>query len=141
MVTSPKSRPWWILWIWGCPWLVLAPKVFQLCTNHLVLVLCRFMWVVEACHFFLIPSRNSSTPLCPSKRLRVKERASTLYSFVVFNLDSHLSPSRRWERVNLTFLQSSFFIYFNDILWFFVSLPLLLTMHCHWMPCQLPHHL
>ncbi len=27
----------------GCPWLVVAPKVLQLCTNHLVLVLCRFM--------------------------------------------------------------------------------------------------
>jgi hypothetical protein len=27
----------------SCPWLVLAPKVFQLCTNHLVLVLCRFV--------------------------------------------------------------------------------------------------
>ncbi len=25
----------------NCLWLVLAPKVFQLCTNHLVLVLCR----------------------------------------------------------------------------------------------------
>ncbi len=27
----------------SCPWLVLAPKVLQLCTNHLVLVLCRFV--------------------------------------------------------------------------------------------------
>ncbi len=27
----------------SCMWLVLAPKMFQLCTNHLVLVLCRFM--------------------------------------------------------------------------------------------------
>jgi hypothetical protein len=25
----------------GCSWLVLAPNVIQLCTNHLVLVLCR----------------------------------------------------------------------------------------------------
>jgi hypothetical protein len=25
----------------SCPWLVLAPKVLQLCTNHFVLVLCR----------------------------------------------------------------------------------------------------
>jgi len=25
----------------SCPWLVLAPKVLQLCTNHLVLVLCE----------------------------------------------------------------------------------------------------
>jgi hypothetical protein len=32
-----------------CPWLVLAPKVLQLCTNHLVLVLCRSVWVSEAC--------------------------------------------------------------------------------------------
>jgi hypothetical protein len=27
----------------SCPWLVLAPKVLQLCTNHLVWVLCRPM--------------------------------------------------------------------------------------------------
>ncbi len=26
-----------------CPWLVLAPKVFQLCTNHLVQVVCRLV--------------------------------------------------------------------------------------------------
>ncbi len=25
----------------SCPWLVLAPKVLQLCINHLVLVLCK----------------------------------------------------------------------------------------------------
>jgi len=25
----------------NCPWLILTPKVLQLCTNHLVLVLCR----------------------------------------------------------------------------------------------------
>jgi hypothetical protein len=29
----------------SCPWLILAPKVLQLCTNHLVLVLCRSAWV------------------------------------------------------------------------------------------------
>jgi hypothetical protein len=27
----------------SCPWLVLAPKVLQLCTNHFVLVLCKFV--------------------------------------------------------------------------------------------------
>ncbi len=25
----------------NCPWFVLAPNVFQLCTNHFVLVLCK----------------------------------------------------------------------------------------------------
>jgi len=33
-----------------CSWLILAPKVFQLCINHLLLVLCRSVWVVDACH-------------------------------------------------------------------------------------------
>jgi hypothetical protein len=50
-----------------CPWLVLAPKVFQLGTNHLVLVLCKLVWVSEACQLFLVPSWSSSTPLYPSK--------------------------------------------------------------------------
>jgi len=83
----------------SCPWLVLAPKVLQLCINHLVLVLCRFMWIVEACQFFLVPSRSSNMPLYPSKVLRARECASTPYSSDVFNLDSHLSPSRSWERI------------------------------------------
>jgi hypothetical protein len=69
-----------------CSWFVLAPKVFQLCTNHLVLVLCRSMWVDKAYQLFLVPSQSSSTPLYPSKVLRAKERAPTLYSSVVFYL-------------------------------------------------------
>jgi hypothetical protein len=76
------------------PWLVLAPKVFQLCNNHLVLVLCRFVWVVEACQFFLVPSWNSNIPLYPSRVLRAKECAPTLYYFDVSSLYSHLNPSR-----------------------------------------------
>ncbi len=83
----------------NCPWWVLAPKVLQLCTNHFVLVLGRFMWVIEACQFFLVPSRSSSTPLYPSKVLRVRECALTPYSSAIFNLDSYLSPSRSWEHV------------------------------------------
>jgi hypothetical protein len=88
VVASPKSGPWWVLWVRGCPWLVLAPKVLQLCTNHLMLVLCKFMWAIEACQFFLVPSRNSSTPLYPSKVLRTREHASTFYSSDVFSLNS-----------------------------------------------------
>jgi hypothetical protein len=50
-----------------CSWLVVAPKVFQLCTNHFVWVVCRPVWVNEACQLFLVPSRSSNTPLYPSK--------------------------------------------------------------------------
>jgi len=50
-----------------CSWLILAPKVLQLHTNHLVWVLCMPVWMNEACQLFLVPSRSSSTPLYPSK--------------------------------------------------------------------------
>jgi hypothetical protein len=70
----------------NCLWLVLALKVLQLCTNHFVLVLCKSVWVIEACHFFLVPSWNSNMPLYPSIVLRTREHASTLCSFVVFSL-------------------------------------------------------
>jgi hypothetical protein len=83
----------------SCMWFVLAPKVLQPCTNHLLLVLCTFVWVIETCQFFLFPFQSCSMPLYPSKVMRTRERALTPYSSVVFNLDSHLNPSRSWERI------------------------------------------
>jgi len=50
-----------------CPWFVLAPRVLQLCTKHFMWVVCRPVWVREACQLFLVPSRSSNTPLYPSK--------------------------------------------------------------------------
>jgi hypothetical protein len=70
----------------SCPWFILAPKVLQLNTNHFVLVLCKSMWMIEACHFFLVPSQRSNTPLYPFIVLRAREHALILYSSVVFNL-------------------------------------------------------
>jgi hypothetical protein len=70
----------------NCPWLVLTPKVLQLCTNHLVLVLCKFVWIVEACQFVLVPSRSFDTPFYPPKVLQARERAPTLYSSIVLLL-------------------------------------------------------
>jgi hypothetical protein len=73
----------------SCPWFVLAPKVFQLCTNHFVLVLCKSVWVNKL-HFFLFPSWSSSTPLYPSIMLRIRERAPTLLPFTVFSFRTHI---------------------------------------------------
>jgi hypothetical protein len=50
-----------------CPWFILSLKVLQLRTYHLVWVLCRPVWVSEACQLFVVPSRSSNTPLYPSK--------------------------------------------------------------------------
>ncbi len=41
VVASPKSRPWWVLWVHVCSWLICAPKVLQLCIKQLV------VWFVE----------------------------------------------------------------------------------------------
>jgi hypothetical protein len=70
----------------SCPWFVLAPKMLKPCTNHLVLVLCKSVWEVEACQFFLISSWSSSMPLYPSKVLRTRERAPTPCSSIIFCL-------------------------------------------------------
>jgi hypothetical protein len=37
VMAFPKSGPWWVLWIRVYPWLILAPKRFQLCTNQLII--------------------------------------------------------------------------------------------------------
>jgi hypothetical protein len=50
-----------------CPWPILAPRVLELFTNHFVWIVCRLVWVSEACQLFLIPSRHSNTPLYSSK--------------------------------------------------------------------------
>jgi hypothetical protein len=34
VVASPKSRLWQVLWVRGCLWFILAPKVFKLCINQ-----------------------------------------------------------------------------------------------------------
>jgi hypothetical protein len=51
VVASPKSGPWWVLWVRICPWFVLAPKVLWQCTNQLVVWFCAgpCEWL-NACH-------------------------------------------------------------------------------------------
>jgi hypothetical protein len=73
----------------SCPWFILAPKMFQLGINHFVLVLCRTVWVSEACHFFLVPSQSFSTSLSPFIVLRARERAPTPCLLLFSVWDSH----------------------------------------------------
>jgi hypothetical protein len=81
-----------------CPWLVLTPKVLQLCTNHFVWFVCRpCEWVSLSTLPSPIPELQHA-PL-PLKVLWARERASTPPSSDVFHLDSHLSCSRSWECV------------------------------------------
>ncbi len=51
VVASPNFGPWWVLWVQVCSWLVLTPKMLQLCTNQLVIWFCvgPCEWVIT-CH-------------------------------------------------------------------------------------------
>jgi hypothetical protein len=84
VVISPKFRPWWILWIYVCMWLVHAPKVPQLCTNQLLFGFCRSMWIIDS--LFTCPSLHLEAPthLFTPKMLQVKEHTQTFSFFVVF---------------------------------------------------------
>jgi len=83
VVASPKSKPWWVLWICVCLWFVNAPKMVQLC---------KFVWVIDL--LVILPNPYFRTPTCPStpKMLWAKECTPIPHSFVVFTLDPHLSP-------------------------------------------------
>jgi hypothetical protein len=110
----------------SCPWLILAPKVLQLHTNHLVLVLCRSVWVSEACQSFLVPSRSSNTPLYPSKVLRTRERAPTLCSSAIFywgltfesskELGAHQYHNHFWMDFNIYLLNMYIKILFKMVI-------------------------
>ncbi len=47
VVASPKSGPWWVLWIHVCLWFVWAPKCSSYALTNLLFVLCRFVWVID----------------------------------------------------------------------------------------------
>jgi hypothetical protein len=86
VVGSPKSGPWWTLWICVCLWFVCAPKMLQLCTNQLV------VWFVQV-HVNNWFVHNSSSPhfgalTHPStlKVLWAKKLAPTLFFSIVFIL-------------------------------------------------------
>ncbi len=71
VVASFKFGLWWVLWIRVCPWLIRAPKVFQLRTNQLV------VWFVQV--LVNLPNPHPRVPARPStlKVLWVRERAPT----------------------------------------------------------------
>jgi hypothetical protein len=94
VMASPKSGLWWVLWVRVCPWLVLTPKVFQLCTNQLVVWFCASPHEWLCLSFFLVPSWSSSTPLYPQSVASQGTCPPTPCSFIVFTSNSHLTLSR-----------------------------------------------
>ncbi len=85
VVASPKSKPWWVLWVHVC----CGSSVHQKCSNYaltnLLFGLCRSVWVIEPLVARLSPSRSSSTPLYPWNVVSQKTRPNS-FSFRYFQL-------------------------------------------------------
>jgi hypothetical protein len=101
VVASPKFGSWWVLWVRVCSWFVLAPKVLKLCTNQLVIGLCRSVWVNKL--LFILPSpilELQHAPLPP----KCYEPGSMpwLLAMSLFSLQTHIWVYQgAWERVTL----------------------------------------
>jgi hypothetical protein len=102
VVASPKFKPWWVLWVRICSWLVLAPKVLQLCTNQLVV---WFMQVrVSDWSLVILPSPipELQHALLPLKCYKLGS-VPQLLVFSLFSLQIHIWVYQRvWEHVTLS---------------------------------------
>jgi hypothetical protein len=76
-MVSPKSGPWWVLWVYVCMWFICAPKVFELCTSQLLFGLCRSLWIIELLVNLPNPHLGALAHSFTPKVLQVKECATT----------------------------------------------------------------
>jgi len=83
----PQVRAMVFLWVCVCASFVHAPKVLQLCTNQLVIGLCRSMWIIDLLVTCFSPHPGALA--CPStlEVLWARECIPTPYPFIVFILD------------------------------------------------------
>jgi hypothetical protein len=98
LVASPKSRPWWVLWIRVCMWFVLAPKKFKLCINQLV-------WFVHVCvnnwclSLFLVPIPELQHAPLPPKCCKPGSMPQ-LFALLLLSPYTHIWVYKGgWERV------------------------------------------
>jgi hypothetical protein len=92
-MASPKSKPWWVLWVCVCPWLIYAPKCSNYALTNLLFGLCRFVWVSEV--LVNLPSlilELQHAPL-PPKCYKPRNVPQLLLLLLFSPLDSKLTPS------------------------------------------------
>jgi len=87
VVASSNSKPWWVLWVHVCPWLIRAPK----CSNYALtnlFGLCKSVWIIDV--LFTRPNPHPETLARPTtpEVLRGKECTPTPHPFIVITLNS-----------------------------------------------------
>jgi hypothetical protein len=94
VVASPKSWPWWVLWICVCSWLIRALKCSNYARTNLLLSWCRSIWIIEL--LFNLPSLipKLQDALLPSKCCELRSAPQLFLLPLSSPLDSQLLPSR-----------------------------------------------
>jgi len=55
VMASPKSKPWWVLWICVSLWFIRALKMLQLCINQLVVWFMQLIQIMTHLSLVLVP--------------------------------------------------------------------------------------
>jgi hypothetical protein len=107
VVASPKSRPWWVLWVRGS-------SVQQKCSNYaltnLLFGLCRSVWIIDV--LITHPSPHPGAPTRPStlEVLWMREHTPTLYPSVVFTFELAIKSIKEFRGAwHFVFIQFYFF--------------------------------
>jgi hypothetical protein len=90
VVASPKSRPWWVLWVRVCSWFSRAPKCSNYSLTNLLFGLCKFVWMIEMHVNLPSPILELLHALLPPKCCEPRNMLNS--SFRCSPLDSQLSP-------------------------------------------------
>jgi hypothetical protein len=102
VMASPKSGPWWILWICVCPWFVYAPKYSNYALTNLLFSLCRSMWVIDLLVNLLSPHPEAPAHPSTPKVLWAKECTPTLSPSIIFTFGLVVESIKELKRVSHT---------------------------------------
>ncbi len=94
VVASPKSGPWWALWIRVYPRLVHAAKCSNYALTNLLFGLCRSVWISELLVNLPSPILEFQHALLPPKCYEPRSAPQLLFLLLSSPLDSQLNPSR-----------------------------------------------
>ncbi len=100
VVASPKSRPWWDLWVHVCPSFICAPKCSNYALTNLLFRLCKSVWVSKLLVNLLSPIPElQHTPL-PPKWCKLRS-VRQLLILSLFSPQTHIWVYQgAWERIN-----------------------------------------
>jgi hypothetical protein len=115
VVASPKSRPWWVLWICVYPWLIRAPKSSNYALTNLLFGLCKSVWVSEVLVNLPNPIMEFQHAPLPPKCCKPRGAPQLLLLSIFSPLDLQLNPSKSLQ-VRQKCIHNHFkFQFFNKI--------------------------